>query len=181
MAAVRLSLLFLPLLGCYLSVSAAAEEKLDIYDQAAKCPYRFQMGCMLDVLEKNCGGLQVVEACATKGECKGIDGLERVVGALDPKNFEALNKCCCSKAFSEGGYEDCKNPNPVCKKALADHVDKDLAKHLKLLKKCLKKANKNTCAKALQSAKWVCNRMESSLFYLHYLYYFMISKLFNSC
>ena len=134
----------------------AAEEKQDIYAQAAKCPYRFQMGCMLDVLEKSCTGYQFIEACANKGKCKeNKEELDSFLFSLSPKAPEALGKCCCTKAFKQGGYENCKNPNPVCKKALADNVDPDLAKHVKPLKACLKKADKATCAAALESAKWV--------------------------
>ncbi len=149
-----LSWLFLVFSSVLFSSVFGAEEKPDIYDQAAVCSHRFHMGCMLDVVEKSCTGLQAVEACATKGKCN-MDELNRIVGALDPSNFEALGKCCCTKAFKEGGYEDCKNPDPVCKKAIADHVEKDLKNHLAAMKKCLKKPKKATCKEALDSVKWV--------------------------
>eukprot|EP00794_Sanderia_malayensis_P018730 gene18730-20619_t len=130
--------------------------KPDIYEQAKVCPHRFHMGCMLDVVEKSCTGQQTIEACIKKGKGKcNLDELQRLVGALNAKHMEALNKCCCTKAFQEG-YEDCKNPDPVCKKAIADHVGKDLlATHLKPLKNCLKKRTQSACKDALESAKAV--------------------------
>ncbi len=144
---------------CYLVSSTLAADEVvnDIYTQAASCPYRFNMGCFLDVVEKCCTGLQAVEGCINKkGKAKcDVRELGRLVGALDPKNIEALNKCCCTKAFADG-YEDCKSPNPVCKKAIADHVDKDVKIHLPILKKCLKKPTKANCKPAIDSIKWVC-------------------------
>ena len=134
-----------------------AEAKLDIYQQAAKCPHRFHMGCMLDVVEKGCYAVKFMKACANKGKCKKSKSeLQVLISALNPKTFEALHRCCCTTAYRGGGYENCKKPDATCKKALAKHVDKNLAKHLTLLKKCFKKASKSTCGKALRSAKWVC-------------------------
>ena len=130
-------------------------EVKDIYMQAATCPHRFHMGCMLDVLEKSCTGIQAIQSCTEKGKCNDIGELTRIIGALQPDNFEALNKCCCHKAFPEG-YEDCKDPNPVCKKSIANHFsDDDLQKHLKSLKSCRKTKKKEACKEALAAAKWV--------------------------
>ena len=132
-----------------------ADEEQDIYTKAASCPHRFHMGCMLDVLEKTCTGLQQIQACADQGKCKNVEELQRITGALEPKTFEALNKCCCTKAFADGGYEDCKNPDPVCKKAITDHVEPNLKENLKLLKKCLKKKKQAVCKEAIGAANWV--------------------------
>jgi len=136
------------------SKTTPVEEK-DIYDKAATCPHRFHMGCLLDVLEKSCTGLQALEACANSGKCKNLEELQRVTTALDPKNFEAVNKCCCSKAYTEGGYEDCKTPDPVCKKAIDNHLKTDLNKNVKLLKDCLKTKKQPACKKAIDAANWV--------------------------
>lgn len=127
----------------------------DIYTKASVCPHRFHMGCLLDVVEKSCTGMQAIESCATNGNCDGIDELERIVGALDPNNFEALNKCCCKKAFPDGGYEDCKDPDSVCKKAIDDHIAKDLKDNVKLLQDCLDKREKSVCKDARKAVKWV--------------------------
>ena len=134
---------------------ASPKEEQDIYTKAASCPHRFHMGCMLDVVEKSCTGLQALTACANDGKCRDLDELERIAGALDPSNFEALNKCCCSKAYNEGGYEDCKTPDPVCKKAIENHVGKDVQKNAKLIRKCLKKRKKSVCKNALDAVSWV--------------------------
>lgn len=134
----------------------AKDAEEDIYMKAASCPHRFHMGCMLDVVEKSCTGLQAMESCVKEGKCKNVvNELQRIVGALDPNNFEALNKCCCTKAFEEGGYENCKNPDPVCRKAIDDHVGSDLKKNAELLQICLKKRNKSVCKKAMEAATWV--------------------------
>lgn len=135
--------------------NATTEQVQDIYDKAASCPHRFHMGCFLDVVEKSCTGLQTIESCANTGKCKNLDELQRIIGALDPKNFEAINKCCCSKAFTDGGYDDCKTPDPVCMKAIDDHVNKELKENVKLLQDCMKTKKKPECTKAIDAANWV--------------------------
>ena len=135
--------------------NATAEQELDIYDKAVSCPHRFHMGCLLDVVEKSCTGLQTIESCANTGKCKNVEELQRIIGAFDPTNFEAINKCCCSKAFTDGGYEDCKTPDPVCMKAIDDHVNTELKENVKLLKACLKKKEKSVCKKAIDAVNWV--------------------------
>ena len=138
------------------SSDSTTGQEQDIYDKAGSCTHRFHMGCLLDVVEKSCTGLQVLETCANTGKCKNLDELGRVVDALNPSSIEAANKCCCTKAYRDGGYEDCKNPDPVCKKALDDHVNnKDLKENLDLLKVCLKKKKQADCKKALGAVNWV--------------------------
>jgi hypothetical protein len=44
-----------------------------------------------------------------------------VVRSLAPTDREALAKCCCHKAFLVG-YQDCADPDPVCKAAVDAEV-----------------------------------------------------------